>query len=402
MEISLKSIRNVAVAGFGLFLVVYYWEAVSGFVAGFLSAAYPVVLGAIMAYVVNVLMDFYEKHYFPRSRATWVTRTRRGVCLVAALLTILLVLAAVVALVIPQLVSAIAVLLQGIPSLVDQILSNPTVLRYMPEDIVHEAGTIDWEALLEQVTDWAMSGLGSNASTIATRVTTAFSSVASVVLGIVFSLYFLAGKEKVLAACNRLMHRYLPTAWAGRVKYVLSCLNESMHNFIVGQCLEAAILGVLCFVGMSVLRLPYAPMVSALVGVTAIIPILGAYLALIVGAFMILSVSPVQALVFVGFFLILQQLEGNLIYSRVVGNMISTPGVLVLAAVTVGGSLFGIPGILVGVPLMSAVCRMVGDDLRAHGEGAEAAEEAMEEETSSDVPEEPEHSEQPGESERPA
>ena len=146
--------------------------------------------------------------------------------------------------------------------------------------------------------------------------------------------------------------------------YVLSVLNDCFRRFIVGQCVEAVVLGVLCALGMTLLRLPYAAMIGALVGFTAIIPVAGAYIGAVIGAIMILTVSPIKALLFLVFILVLQQVEGNLIYPKVVGSSMGLPAFLVLAAVTVGGSLGGILGMLIGVPLTAAVYRLLKEDLK--------------------------------------
>ena len=151
--------------------------------------------------------------------------------------------------------------------------------------------------------------------------------------------------------------------WAKRLLYGLRIFNESFRGYIVGQCTEAVILGVLCVVGMLIFRFPYAGMIGSLVGFTALIPVAGAYIGAAVGAVMILTQSPLKALLFGVFLVILQQLEGNLIYPRVVGRSIGLPALWVLAAVTVGGSLMGIPGMLLGVPITAALYRLIREDM---------------------------------------
>ena len=159
------------------------------------------------------------------------------------------------------------------------------------------------------------------------------------------------------------MEHYLKPAWNEKIRYVVGIFDNSFHKFIVGQCIEAVVLGVLCIIGMTILRLQYAMMIGTLIGFTALIPVAGAYIGAGVGAFMILTVSPVQALIFLVFVVILQQLEGNLIYPKVVGSSIGLPGVWVLAAVTVGGGIMGITGMLLGVPTVAAVYQLIRNDL---------------------------------------
>jgi len=182
-------------------------------------------------------------------------------------------------------------------------------------------------------------------------------------LSFIFTLYLLGGRDRLGAQCRRLMRTYLRPGWNERIMHVLSVLNDSFHRYIVGQCTEALILGALCTLGMMLLRLPYATMIGALVAFTALIPVAGAYIGAGVGAFMILTVSPMQALVFLIFLVILQQLEGNIVYPRVVGASIGLPGIWVLTAVTLGGSLLGIGGMLLAVPLGAAAYRLVREDV---------------------------------------
>ena len=157
--------------------------------------------------------------------------------------------------------------------------------------------------------------------------------------------------------------RYLPKKVTEKFYYVAGVVNQSFHSFIVGQCTEAVILGLLCMGGMLQLMLPYAAMIGCLVGFTALIPVAGAYIGAVVGAFMIFTVSPVKAVIFIAFLVALQQLEGNLVYPRVVGSSIGLPGVWVLAAVTVGGGVMGVGGMLLGVPLAAAAYQLLKNDM---------------------------------------
>lgn len=177
--------------------------------------------------------------------------------------------------------------------------------------------------------------------------------VFNAIMAFIFALYILLGKEKLKSQTARVCVAFLPRKWADSLFFVANMASRTFAKFVSGQCTEACILGTLCWLGMSLLRLPYAPMIGALVGITALIPIVGAWVGLIVGAFMIGMESLTQALIFVIFLLVLQQVEGNLIYPRVVGSSVGLPPIWVLAAVTVGGSLWGIAGMLFAVPVCS-------------------------------------------------
>ena len=188
--------------------------------------------------------------------------------------------------------------------------------------------------------------------------TSAFGVIAKVVIGLIFALYLLFGKEKLSAQGLKILRAYLKPEQKDTVLYVLRTIHEAFSNFIVGQCTEAVILGVLCTLGMTVLGLPYAVMTGTIIGVSALIPVVGAYIGGALGAFMIFTVDPAQTLVFLIFLVVLQQLEGNIIYPRVVGNSIGLPGLWVLAAVTIGGGVMGVGGMLIGVPLSAALYKL--------------------------------------------
>ena len=204
-----------------------------------------------------------------------------------------------------------------------------------------------------------MRGAITPSEAFSATVSTAFTAVVS----IIFSIYLLLGKEKLGRQISLVMKTYLKPAWYSHLVYFLETLHSCFRRFVVGQCTEAVILGLLCMGGMMLLRFPYASMVGALIGFTALIPVAGAYIGAGVGAFMIFTVSPFQSLLFLIFIAILQQLEGNLIYPKVVGSSIGLPGIWVLAAVTIGGGVLGIGGMLLAVPLAAALYQMLRVDV---------------------------------------
>ena len=210
------------------------------------------------------------------------------------------------------------------------------------------------------------SGVGGTVSLVAG----AASSIANLLIALVFAGYLLLGKERLAGQLGRVAHAYLSPEWEARVRYVVSVFDQTFHRFIVGQCLEAVVLGTLCALGMALLGFPYAVMTGTVVGATALIPVVGAYIGGAVGFLLVLTDSPVQALLFVVFLVVLQQLEGDLIYPRVVGSSIGLPGVWVLAAVTVGGGVGGILGMLLGVPTAASLYRLLAHDVARREEAA--------------------------------
>ena len=186
----------------------------------------------------------------------------------------------------------------------------------------------------------------------------------NVTIGLVFAIYFLAQKEKISSQVGNLIDAYLPEKIIRKIRDIASLSNKIFSNFVGGQCIEAIIIGFLCFLGMLILRLPYASTISVLVGFTALIPVFGAFIGTIIGAFLIFMISPLQALIFIIFILVLQQLEGNLIYPKVVGKSVGLPGIWVLVAVTVGASINGILGMLLSVPIVSIIYSIVATNVK--------------------------------------
>jgi predicted PurR-regulated permease PerM len=226
-----------------------------------------------------------------------------------------------------------------------------------------ELASIDWKSNLTKIFDVLTSGIGSVFDIVVSTVTSVFSGVVTALVSLIFAIYILLSKEVLAKQFKRLEKCYLGLSKRKKYNHTLQTIKESFENFIVGQCKEAVILGVLCAVGMWIFRFPYASMIGALIGFTALIPVAGAYIGAAVGAVMILTESPIKALLFIVFIVVLQQLEGNLIYPKVVGESIGLPGLWVLAAVTIGGGVMGIGGMLVGVPLVAAIYKLVGEDM---------------------------------------
>ncbi len=367
MKLEWKSCFRLGITVFLTFLAIHYWDRLTGLVSLIFSAASALILGCAIAYVLNILMSFYEKYYFPKSRHEAVHKSKRIVCMLAAMLTLVAVVALVIGLVLPELAACVRLLIAEVPAAISETvawLDESGVLdEIMTEEAIASLNAIDWQAKFAELTQVLAAGVGGVASAAVGVVSATISFVAQFVIGLIFAIYLLMGKETLGSQINRLMDHYLKEAWTKKIRYVVGVFDNSFHKFIVGQCIEAVVLGVLCIVGMTILRFPYAMMIGTLIGFTALIPIAGAYIGAGVGAFMILTVSPVQALGFLVFIVVVQQLEGNLIYPKVVGSSIGLPGVWVLAAVTIGGGIMGIPGMLLGVPAAASLYQLIRQDL---------------------------------------
>lgn len=355
-----KNYLKIGAGIFALFLCAYYWETAAGLLSLAVQAAMPLLIGLATAYMLNILMSFYERHYFPRSAAKRaVERTRRGVCLTAAIVTLAGLLGLLAGLVVPELASAVNFLAAELGPAVERLLASDAAVQLLSPEKRAELAAIDWQASLAQISGFLLSGLSNAAGILASMVSSVFSTIITAFTGCIFSIYLLLSKERIRGQCGRLARAYLPGAWREKAGRVLAVLNQSFHRYIVGQCTEALILGGLCALGMVLLGFPYAGMIGALTGFTALIPIAGAYIGASVGAVMMLTVSPLKAVLFLVFIVVLQQLEGNVIYPRVVGRSIGLPPIWVMAAVTVGGGLIGIGGMLLGVPIASAVYQLL-------------------------------------------
>ncbi len=367
MKIEWKSCIRLGVTVFVTFLAIYYWSSLTGFLGVVFGAAGSLILGCVIAYVLNILMSFYEKYYFPKSKSNLVIKSRRIVCLLAAMLTLVAVIALIIGLVLPELAACVRLLAAEVPQAIDDTvtwLNTTGVLdEIMSDEAIASLNSIDWPKKIEEFLEVLAAGVGGVASAAVTMVSATVSVVMQFVIGLIFAIYLLIGKETLGRQVNRLMDYYMKPSWNKKIRYIIGVFHECFHNFIVGQCIEAVVLGVLCIVGMTILRFPYAMMIGSLIGFTALIPVAGAYIGAGVGAFMILTVSPAQAVVFLVFIVILQQLEGNLIYPKVVGSSIGLPGVWVLAAVTIGGGIMGVMGMLLGVPTAAALYQLIRQDL---------------------------------------
>lgn len=362
-KIETRTIIKIALAVFALYLGIHYWPNISGVLTKILGAATPLLLGFVIAYPLNILMSFFERHYFPRSKKKVVSKTRTPVCLLLAIISLTAFVAAIMVLIIPQLISCIKLLITQIPSFIETLILFLEKHEINSSAILEKLTSIDWQSRVSQLIETVVSGFGDVFDVVVSAVSTVVSGVTAVVIALIFAVYLLLSKKKLTAQANRVMTRILKPDLNNKLKHVLDVINDSFHRFIVGQCTEAVILGVLCTLGMFILRLPYAPMIGAVIGFSALIPVVGAFIGGGIGAFLILTESPTKALVFLIFLIILQQIEGNIIYPKVVGSSMGLPAIWVLVAVVVGGGVFGIPGMIIGVPLTGAIYKLVKEYL---------------------------------------
>lgn len=368
MKLEWKTCFKAGLSVFLLYLCIQYWESAANLVGLVAGAAAPLLIGCVIAYLINILMSFYEKHYFPKSNKALVSGSRRPVCMIAAMVTLVAVVVLVIWLIVPQLVSCVQLLFAEVPDALKAVVSWLDKLNILPENLQESLSAVDWKSKIGQIINVLVSGIGSVTDVVVSTVSSVASGIVTAFMAIIFAIYLLLGKDTIGMQCSKLMNRYLKKSWYDRIMYTLTVLHDCFRRYIIGQCTEAVILGLLCTVGMWILRLPYATMIGALIAFTALIPVAGAYIGGGIGAFMIFTVSPVQAVVFLVFLVILQQLEGNLIYPKVVGSSMGLPAIWVLAAVTVGGGIMGIVGMMLSVPIAATAYRLLREDVNKRPE----------------------------------
>ena len=364
MQLDWKTCIRAGITVILVYLITHYWQDFAALMGAGLGAAMPLISGLISAYIVNILMRFYERLFFPRSKKAWVGKIRRPVCMSLAYISVLAGVTVLFRLILPELVAAVKILIDQLPGAITKTLAWFDAEVLTKYGIVLEPSAWDWKGALEKGLKMALDSLGGIMNGAFVVMTTVASTVVTAFISIVFSIYLLSGKDRLIRQCKKLMDTCLGRERTKKALHVLSTVNNVFGSYISGQCLEAVILGLLCFFGMLIFRFPYAAMVSTLVGCTALIPVAGAYIGAIMGAFMIFTVSPLKSLFFLVYLVILQQLEGNIIYPHVVGQTIGLPGVWVLSAVTIGGGLMGIPGMIIGVPLAASAYQLLKEDMQ--------------------------------------
>ena len=356
---NIKGLLLVVCGGVAFYCALQNLDVVWGAVRGLLGILAPFLLGGALAFVLNVPMRAIERHLLQNSRRG--AKLRRPLALVLTLLAVLGVLALASLVIGPGIADAVMSIIREIPAAFDRLQKQlnglaESLAAYLPMIQEWLAGVnIDWESLSRRVLEYAQalgSGIVSSGGGFIGGVV---SGVSTFVIGLIFSFYILLQKEKLSRHGRQVIYGLLPLRQADRTLEILRLASRTFSSFLSGQCLEACILGTLFAVAMTIFRMPYALLVGVLIALTALIPIVGAFIGCAVGALLIAIDDPWKALWFIVLFLVLQQIEGNLIYPHVVGSSVGLPSIWVLAAVTLGGSLMGITGMLFFIPLCSVL-----------------------------------------------
>ncbi|MBM6919476.1 AI-2E family transporter [Intestinimonas butyriciproducens] len=383
---NLKKILGIIAFTVLLYAALQRWEMIAAGLQTAFGYVFPFVLGACVAFVLNVPMRFIEIRIIEKwikDPKNYLYKNRRAISLVITLILVAGVLFFVFFQVVPALVDTIGtvieqsqVAIQALQRWAYQLGDRyPDIAQKITQQITEIR--LDWDEIIQKVGTWLRSA-GSQVVTSTIGVATSVAGkVVNFFLALIFSFYVLMQKEKLSRQCKQLLYAFLPEKVVERFLHIASLSSLTFARFLSGQCLEACILGGMFFVAMTLLGFPYALLIGVLIAFTALIPIFGAMIGLVVGAFLLLMVEPVKALWFIVLFFILQQLEGNLIYPHVVGNSVGLPSIWVLVAVTVGGNAMGIPGMLLFIPISSVIYALLREDVygrlrRRYGDRAQA------------------------------
>ena len=325
-----------------------------------LGLVFPFIIGGCVAFVLNVPMSAIERHVFERyhgKHQKLVSKIKRPLSFFMAVILVVGVIILVAVFITPQLGETIGVIINQIPKFFNdvQVWINQLMDEY--KWVADQLGQleIDWNSLSKSLISFLQTSIGSAFSSTMGFAFALINGVVTFFLGFVFAVYVLFQKEKLSVQVKKMMYAYLKESHADRIIEVLHMTHRTFSRFLSGQCCEAVILGTLFFVTLTIFKMPYALLISVGIALLSLIPLVGAFMGCFIGALLILMVNPWEAIAFVVIFLVIQQIEGNLIYPRVVGSSIGLPAIWVLVAVTVGGSAFGIAGMLVFIPLTSVV-----------------------------------------------
>lgn len=368
---NLKKIRGLIVFTVILLIALWNYSLILDVLGQGVEIVYPFLLGGAIAFVINVPMSFFEEKLFQNQmmkNKKVAQRLARPVSLIITLIVVVSVIGLVVFGVLPKLGDTFISIGKGIQSFMPKAQSWAEEIFHNNKEIKEwlDSLTLDWDKIINEVVKFFTSGASSvlgSTFVVARRIA---SGITTFVIAFVFACYILLQKEKLNIQIRKVMYAYMKEDLVKKVLDVCSLSYRTFSNFLTGQCLEAVILGTMFVICMGILQMPYAMLIGVLIAFTALIPIFGAFIGCVVGAFLILTVAPMKALVFVIMFLILQQIEGNLIYPRVVGSSVGLPSIWVLAAVSIGASLMGIVGMLVFIPIVSVLYALLRRDVYEH------------------------------------
>jgi len=353
-NIKKKYIAYIIIATVIIYGIVRYFNTVEGYIGNITKALMPFVAGAVMAYIINILMDFYEDLLLKKFHNKKIIRTA---AIVLSIFTFVLVIVLLLGLIIPQLIKIMFSIMYTNPGDIKKIIESigkNNIVDKIADMMNIDINNIDISGYVTKLIRSVMSSVGNILMGVISGISGFFNTIISVFMAVVFAIYILMDKERIAVQGDKLLRAFLPSK-RDSVIDVLRIFNTSFRNYFISQVKEAIILGVLLYIVMIIARLPYASSISILVGVTALIPVIGAYAGLFIGTLMILTKSFSSMIIFIIVHTVVQQFENNIIYPRVVGSSVGLPGMWVIVAVALGGSLGGIFGVFVAVPVAASL-----------------------------------------------
>lgn len=328
-------------------------QQVGGYVLWLLG---PFLLGIAVAFVMNVILRLFELHVFSflnKKKLKFWERVRRPICILLSFLVLAGLICAISFFIIPELINSLKVLTDAVPGYLQSLYD--TVTSYLQDFNITQQQLndlkLDWSSIIDKVTG-VMSGVMGSLGNLTVGFANA---MVTLVMSFIFSIYMLSKKERFILTLKRMLYAFLPLGKAKAILNVSSLANRIFSSFVRGQMTESLILGCLCYIGMSILQLPYALLIASIVALASLIPIMGAYIGCFTGALILFLVHPMYSVYFIIFLVLLQQFEGNVIYPRVVGSSVGLPGIWVIFAIVVGGNMMGMAGILLGIPTCSVL-----------------------------------------------
>lgn len=357
-----KYVRLMLLAAL-LALAVIHIEFIIDTLLMFWRVSSPLIVGMIIAYILEILIKRFEKIMFPNSKNKWLCKSRRSLCILLSTVLVVFMLVLLVSTIIPGLTEAFTVLGREFPNYFIQVkgwvlenFSDVTAVTDYVKDL-----ELDWNTVQNRVVQWAINGIGENSllSSTVTLISAVTGSIANFLISAIFAIFLLGSKQRLQSQYRNVMVAAINEKSNGRIRHILSTANRCFSGYIVGQSLNALILGVLTWLGMRIFRMPYALMIGVLSGTTSLIPIIGGYIGAALGTFLVFTANPDLALWFLLFIVLLQNLQANILYPRLVGNSVGIPSLWVLGAVSIGGGLNGVSGMILAVPITATIYTLV-------------------------------------------
>lgn len=386
MQLDKENIKKIL--GIVAFAILLNWglkntDFIGKIVGLLIGLILPFLIGGALAFVINVPMHFLERVLFenPHQRKLkaakgkavqepFLYKAKRPLSLMLSLILVIGVLFIGAFLIVPEIANNVTMIVSSFKAFPEKLHQwSLELMNWMPQVAIWLENidfnlNVNWQETIMNMVGFLQNGAGNVLSTTFNIAASIFSGIVTGFLAIVFSFYLLMNKEKLIGQLKQVCYAVLKEEHADYLVQVGKLINRTFSNFLSGQCIEAVILGSLFFVTMSILRFPYALIISVLIAFTALIPVFGAFIGCVIGAFLILMVDPLRALWFIVLFLCLQQFEGNVIYPKVVGGSVGLPAIWVLVAVTLGGSLMGVLGILISIPMLSVIYSLIRESVK--------------------------------------